>query len=202
MKDLICLVADASIKATIQSLLLDRKIALDIRESLQFECYAHSDRDPGCALRAHEFLRNYTNEFSAAIVVLDYEGSGWSGDAESLRSFIVNNLLANGWTKAQAIVIQPELEAWVWSQSNQVSSILGWEELQDMKSWLGEKGFQFHENGKPFYPKEAMQTILKKTKTAKSSSLYSDLASRVSFTNCTDTSFNLLKTTLQQWFNR
>jgi hypothetical protein len=48
--------------------------------------------------------------------------------------------------------------------------------------------------------KEAVEAILRLTKTARSSSLYRDLARKVRFQGCTDPTFVKLRTIMQQWF--
>ena len=47
-------------------------------------------------------------------------------------------LAANGWNdRAKAIVVDPELESWVWADSRVVEDVLGWPgHAEDLRSWL------------------------------------------------------------------
>jgi hypothetical protein len=54
---------------------------------------------------------------------------------------------------------------------------------------------------KPALPKEALRVALRTVRKAFSSSLYQQIASKVSFERCVDDSFLKLKYILQQWFS-
>lgn len=101
----------------------------------------------------------------------------------------------------RAIVIDPELEAWVWSDSPEVDRIIGWSARQSsVRAWLREQGFAFKQNGKPDRPKEALEKALRIVKKQRSSALYGQIAEKVSLSRCTDRSFVKLRQTLQEWF--
>ena len=53
-KDLILLVADKNMEASLKGL-LTRFRSLKLRQ-VTFDLYVHPERDPGCLLRAHDFL--------------------------------------------------------------------------------------------------------------------------------------------------
>ncbi|MFB3133348.1 MAG: hypothetical protein ACE10K_12585, partial [Rhodothermales bacterium] len=53
---------------------------------------------------------------------------------------------------------------------------------------------------KPQRPKEAVEAVLRATDTPRSSSLYRQLAQKVSLNRCDDPAFLKLKSTLQEWF--
>lgn len=57
MKDLVCVVADKQIAATLDALLL-RPRALGIR-SVEAEILVHPHHDPGCYARPADLLRGY-----------------------------------------------------------------------------------------------------------------------------------------------
>ena len=71
-KDLILLVADKNMEASLKGLLL-RSQALGLRRMI-FDLYVHPERDPGCLLRAHDFLRPFVTRYERALVVLDHAG--------------------------------------------------------------------------------------------------------------------------------
>lgn len=200
-KDLVVLVADQPMVFTLRGL-LSRHAALGIRP-LTFDIYSHPDHDPGCLLRGHDLLRLYVKRYSHALVIFDQEGCGREeAPRETLEHEVEDRLSKSGWgDRAAAIAISPELEVWVWSDSPQVDSVLGWSGRQpDLRSWLVAEGFAKTRQSKPGRPKEAFEKVLRQAPKAKSSSLYRQLAERVSVERCVDLAFLKLKATLQSWF--
>ncbi len=111
-------------------------------------------------------------------------------------------LAQNGWADhSAAIVIDPELEAWVWGNYAQVEDVLGWQQGgEGLRQWLIQKGFLQPPQLKPEHPKEALERALRILKKPRSSAIYHDLATGVSFDRCIDPAFQKLKQTLQNWF--
>lgn len=103
--------------------------------------------------------------------------------------------------RARTIVLSPELEAWVWSDSPHVDDVAGWKGRRPrLRSWLMEQGWLDGKASKPARPKEAFQAALRAAGRARSSSLYQRIAERVSVQQCTDSSFLEFRNTLQHWF--
>lgn len=99
------------------------------------------------------------------------------------------------------VVIAPELDIWVWSDSPHVDQILGWaDRTPDLRSWLKEEGYMVSNQEKPKNPKEALEKALRMARKPRSSAIYQSLAERVSLARCSDRAFIKLKTTLQKWF--
>ncbi len=99
------------------------------------------------------------------------------------------------------MVIDPELEAWVWSQDPAVDSVLGWSGRDPtLRHWLQEQGFLAAGLVKPGRPKEAVQEALRLVRKARSSALYQDLAGVVSLEGCVDPAFVKLRLVLERWF--
>ena len=200
-KDLVVLVADKNMEFAVKGL-LGRPEALGIRK-INHDILVHPLRDPGCFLQGPEFLRPFVNVYSRSIVMLDKEGSGRELDGrEDLESDIEGRLSRSGWNdRAAAIVIEPELEAWVWSDSPHVGLALGWEGRRPkLRSWLKERGLITGGEAKPYKPKEALELVLMTACKPRSASIYFQLSQSVSFTNCEDEAFKKLRTKLQQWF--
>lgn len=191
MKDLVVLVADHNAEHMLRRL-LRRDKELGISE-IQFDIWVHPQRDPGIYLRAHDFLRPFLRQYQYALVVLDREGCGAERKkAEQVRREVHMRLERNGWKdRCQVVVIDPELDVWVWSYDPTVAQTLNIS-LDDLKDLL--------QNGKPSSPKEVLESILAAQKIPRSSALYADIASGVNFTRCTDPAFRLLWETLQRWF--
>ncbi|HHV75651.1 MAG TPA: hypothetical protein GXX41_13655 [Thermoanaerobacterium sp.] len=202
IKDLAILVADKNMEYTIKGL-LTRPQALGIRQ-LTFDCFVHPEHDPGCLLRGHDFLRSMINSHTHALIMLDHEGCGRETlSRKELEKQIEERLSRSGWgDRAAAIVISPELEIWVWSDSPHLDRIMGWAGKEtDLRSWLLQENLIEGRRGKPKEPKRAFEQALKLAGKARSSSLFYQLAKSVSLDNCVNQAFVKLKATLKKWFS-
>ncbi|MFN3690854.1 MAG: hypothetical protein ACK4UU_08030, partial [Fimbriimonadales bacterium] len=104
-------------------------------------------------------------------------------------------LSASGWdNRAAVIVIEPELENWVFSPSPHVADVIA-----DGNRAICDKYYD-PTQGKPVRPKETMQQILREAKVQRSSALFYKLAQKVSLAGCADPAFQKLKKALQGWF--
>ena len=200
-RDLVVLVADNKIEAAIQGICLRGK-SLGFRK-LDFSVQPHPQHDSGCFLTAHFRLRPFVSQFAHALVIFDKDGCGKEqAQREDLEVEVEARLSSAGWDdRAKAIVIDPELEAWVWSDSPHVAEVLGWESGDKaLRDWLVERGWCCPGQVKPLRPKEAYEAVLRRTGMGQSAGIYRDLAEAVSLGRCTDLAFVKLKTVLQQWF--
>lgn len=201
MRDLVVLVADKNMEFAVKGLLA-RAAALGIREILS-DVFVHPHHDPGCLLEGHDFLRLYTKSHRYAFVMLDREGCGQEDRSrESLEQRVEALLAQSGWeNRACAIVIEPELDIWVWSGSPHVDTVLGWEGRQpNLRAWMMTEGFLGPDQIKPNRPKEAVEEALRLMSRARSSSRYFELAKKVSLEQCADPAFAKFKQTLRGWF--
>ena len=202
MKDLVILAADKDMEYALAGL-LRRPLALGIRP-ISHDVFVHPEHDPGCALRGVTFLSNFARQYRHGLLLFDHEGSGReSGSARHLQESLNADLSGSPWgDRARAIVLDPELEAWVWSDSPHVDRIAGWEQRQPgLRRWLVEQDWIQEPETKPARPKEAFQAALRAARTARSSSLYRKIAESVSLERCTDSSFRELRKTLRVWFS-
>lgn len=203
MNDLIILVADKDAEFTVKGL-LTRYYALSIRNiTPTTSIFTHENRDNGCYTGAHEFLRSFSSRYSHALVIFDHHGSGHENISRTdVEQEVEERLSRNGWeNRAAAIVIEPELEAWVWTQSPHVEDVLGWRG-RDMAlySWLRNEGYINDTTQKPSDPKSVLRQALRITTKRSSPSIFFDLAQKVSFAQCQDLAFCKFRDTLQQWF--
>jgi len=201
-KDLVVLTADKNIEFTIRGI-LERRESLDIRR-VEYDVFGHPGRDPGCLKGSHDYLRPFINRYDYALVVFDREGCGRENLSRiQIEKFVENELEKSGWNdRASVIVIDPELEMWVWSDSPHVESILGWKESKPcLRDWLKEMKFLDEGQIKPGRPKEAMEKVLCKVGKSKSSKIFHRLSQKVSLNRCSDLAFSKLKNVLQRWFN-
>ena len=203
--NLIILVADRNTQFLMQGLLTRHQSfgIKDLSASLD-QIFVHFQRDPGCYNQCSEFLRPFALDYNYALVIFDHEGSGQENKSrEEIENELENKLSLSGWeNRAKVIVLEPERESWVWSDSPHVEKILGWEErTPSLKTWLQTNGFLENDEIKPARPKEAVEEAMREVRKPRSSSVYQRIAEKVSFKNCTDASFIKLKETLQAWFS-
>jgi hypothetical protein len=132
---------------------------------------------------------------------LDHEGSGSNDTAGELEKNLDEQLFSTWGKNAKAIVISPELDVWMWGSDNMLSEILKWPNAQPLRPWLSSKGFEFHADGKPLRPKEALEALLPICKRPRSAALYQKIASKISLRRCTDSAFLRLHRQLKEWFS-
>jgi hypothetical protein len=199
--DLVLLVADTYMEAALRGLLA-RPQSLCIH-AIHWKPFVHPGHDPGCLKRGHDFLRPMSRDFEHALVLFDRDGCGREDlSVEELEKAVEKNLFRSGWSgRARTIVIQPELEAWVWAGSRNVCLCLGWScSYNDLRMWIEAQNLWNKEDAKPHDPKKAVELALRKVGKSKSSSIYEKIARQVSFEACTDASFIKLKSILESWF--
>ena len=201
--NLIAVVADADAEWTLRTLLDERYMALSIRP-IESKVVRDPGRDSGVFQQAADLLRPDLNQADYALVMLDREGSGVEAhlSAEDMEHDIEDRLARNGWRtsageqRAAAIVLDPELEIWVWSQSPHVARVLGLT-TEQVQAVLAR--FPCLENGKPQRPKEAMEKTLRVSHQPASSKIFQELAQKVSLQS-NERAFAKLRHTLQTWF--
>ncbi len=201
--DLVWLVADKNMEAAAGGL-LRRHAALAIRP-IKCETLVHPRRDPGCFHEAAAMLAGYRNRARQALILLDraWEGAP-HGSAAELESRLEEALARDfgaGW--ARAVVIDPELEAWVFAQSPHVDEALGWAARQPpLRVALQYANLWAPQSPKPSDPKKAVEHALRAVRKPRSSSIYRQLAERVTLQGCQDRAFGRLTRLLREWFGQ
>lgn len=201
MKDLIVLVPCSQSEHSIRGI-LERPRRLSIRD-IECDVFVHPHKDPGCLLEAHDFLRSQQKRYYRALVVFDCEGCGReTALAEELERDVEGHLSGAGWQdRAGCVVISPELEVWVWSDSPVVDQVCGWAgRAPGLRQWIAQNGYDIDSNGKPIRPKEALDDAIREAGVNRSSYLFREIAKSVSFRRCTDRAFLKLCRCLRTWF--
>lgn len=201
--DLVILVADKNLEAAVESL-LGRPEALSIRRST-FDVFVHPRRDPGCLVGAGEFLRSFSRAYGHALILFDHEGCGREHIAPDVLADEVKKQVENaGWAdRADAIVLAPELEVWVWTNSPHVPRCLGWVDRDpSLREWLAQTEHWPLGDTKPQQPKSALEAALREVRKPRSSSIYGELARSVSLRGHTEPAFLRLVQALQRWFGQ
>lgn len=200
--DLVVLVADADQREILRALLDHRAAALGIR-TVRHEILKHPRRDPGCRIEASAILQPYLAAAEHALVLFDREGCGTeSVPAVTIANDVRQALADAGWgDRADVIVIDPELENWVWSHSPHVSTVLGWTDSSaPLDVWMRTTGLWPEREAKPLRPKESLESVLARTRIRRSAALYGELARKVSLKGCVDPAFDQLQSRLREWF--
>jgi hypothetical protein len=201
LKDLVILAADKNMEHAIRGLLC-RNESLRVRP-LSCDVYVHPEKDPGCFLKGHDFVRSFHRSYLHAIVMFDREGCGQeSRSRDQLEREVEDRLSQAGWERrAAAIVIDPELENWVWSNSPHVEICLGWKDRAPrLRQWLVAEGYSAGPESKPMHPKQAVEQALRTVKKPRSSSIYLQLAQNVTLEGCIDGAFLKFRQTISSWF--
>ncbi|MCI0539461.1 MAG: hypothetical protein L0Z50_29985 [Verrucomicrobiales bacterium] len=148
------------------------------------------------------------------MVLRDLDGSGWeTRGGKVLEEALIRALTSNGWQRdsVAAIVIEPEIEAWLRfrslhlhslvkqraRRSQQMTELLFPDVVKDAINHTGGEAA-----GKPHRPKETFETLLQEFGIPRSNALYKELAARESLDACSVDSFNRFKTQLQAWFSK
>jgi len=157
--------------------------------------------DPGVYSRAHELLRTYQSSHRYAVIVLDNAWEGSPG-VEKIRADISAKMEQVGWAKNRfvVIVIDPELEAWMWQDNPHIARSFGFSKSPSLRDWLSEQALWPVNSDKPPDPKLAFEKTLKVSKAKIPSVVFKKICSEISFKHCVDDAFGLLTSTLQKWF--
>lgn len=200
-KDLVALAACRTISGVIETLVTHRRPSLGIR-AVTCDFVEHPGHDPGVRTDAVRRLSRLSDDYSAGLVVFDWEGSGGEArTANELAAEIREGLPRSGWgARAEVICIDPEVESWVWANSPHVDEALGCEpgEARLLVEMMGDALDET--TGKPLRPKEAMQAVLRSKGRPFSAAIHRRLAEKVTLDRCTDPASVRLREFLQRHF--
>ena len=155
MKDLLVVAADKSMQQALKGLLA-RPQALGIRE-VEVDIYPHPRHDPGCALRGVEFMSDWSDQYHHGLLMFDHEGSGREQThPQELQKALNEDFANSAWgERAKTVILCPELEVWVWSDSPHVSRVAGWGNgNRQLRSWLIEQNISKKVNQSPHVPRK------------------------------------------------
>lgn len=208
MRDCVFLLADGNMEAVFQGFFSRERFHLSLRTgNINFDAridIVSGLNDPRTYTQAHELLRSYQQTHRYAVIVLDKEWEGSPPTAEEIIENISANMVACGWDreKFEVIVIDPELENWIWQESPHVVEAFEYEGPPSLRQWLRDQDPPMWLDGeaKPRRPKEAVQAVVRMTRVPRSSATYRQITERVSIKGCTDPAFLSLCECLRRWF--
>ena len=137
MKDLIVLAADKEMKYAVKGILARTK-SLAIRNvTFDIDAYPGPGHDGAVRATGPEILATKKRDYNHALLMLDWDGSGSDArDAVGLERELEQRLALLWGDRAKAIVIDPELETWIWGSDNTLIQLLGWKVTKGIRPWL------------------------------------------------------------------
>jgi hypothetical protein len=153
-------------------------------------------RDSGVYHTARELLRPYERSHRRAVVILD---NAWEGSpGVSKIEMRIAETLTDVWEYFVVIVIDPELEAWVWQDNPNVANALKCR--SDFRDVLQRHGHWPEGATKPPDPKAALDHLRRRHGADRSNAAFRRLAAGISVAGCADPAFIRLRETLRDWF--
>jgi hypothetical protein len=200
MIDLVCLVADKNMEAVVDAV-LRRPEALGIRP-IQVKIDVHPHRDSGSYHAPGPFLQSYRHEAQRAMVLLDRAWEGIPKKPTAELELDVDGLLQAvkpGWGKS--LVIDPELEVWLFRRSPRLDEKLGWQGRKPaLLDELARRNLWPPDAAKPSDPKATIEWALWQARKPRSSAIYRELAAVLGMKDCVDASFDRFRSALRSWF--
>lgn len=199
--ELVILAADLDIEQAMKGLLA-RTPALKIRPvRYQVVRDTMAGHDGGTFKRATTVLESFSADPACrALVLFDRAWDGApSNDAKRLAIDVEQRLAPMWGDRARCVVLDPELEVWVFSDSPHVDKALGFPEGR-LRPWLRDQGHWPDGQPKPADPKTAVRQALRKAGIKPSAALFHELATKVGLERCIDPSFRSFVETLRTWF--
>lgn len=208
--ELVVLVADESMEQAVRTLLEERFADGGFRRPNVFLPYrgsrllvAAGQNDPGVLRQAHELLRPFCRRCGHALVLFDRRGCGKEQvSAVDLEDQVRARLRANGWgDRADVVVLDPELEVWIWNGVPSVDTCLGWAGRNPpLRQWLADNGLWAVDQVKPEDPKTAYRRALREVGKRQSALIFEDLARQAPLAPCRDRAFGRFLEILRTWF--
>ncbi|MEA1647473.1 hypothetical protein UAJ10_00400 [Nitrospirillum sp. BR 11164] len=207
MRDCLFFVADSNIEFAIRGL-FERGGVFNIIGCSPFSfdpkqdlAVARGQNDPGLYARAKDLIQPFHGTHRRIIVIMDEDWDGTPGQAK-IEEQLNSHIEAAGWGagNGKAIVVTPEADNWIWSDSPHTAAALGWESFEQIRNWLNSQGMWPENMSKPPRPKEALEKVLRLKCKPRSSSLYRIVAGKSSVKRCLDPSVELIFSTLRGWF--
>jgi hypothetical protein len=207
VRALVFVVADSDIQAMVTGFL--QKERADLRlgcAPFEFDAKldlerAAADKDSGLYMRGAQHVLRLRRTHAHVVVMLDADWEGSPG-ATAIDQKLREDLRKCGCSNddSEVIVLEPEIEAWMWVDKLEVAREFGFESSDDLRSWLADAGFALGANQKPLRPKEALYAALRAKRKARSSATFAAVAAKVSLNTCQDPALLKLRATLQRWF--
>lgn len=175
--------------------------------------------DPKVYHHAHALLRSYAGTHAYAVILLDMDWGHHFAHSEIVEH-ITSNLVRSGWSRGriEVVVIQPELEAWIWQDHPHVEQVF-FRNLREaerdrlreslgaaapgatlLRGWLQAQKLWPAGHPKPSDPKAAVQRAAAEFRSGNALAIYQQICRRISVRGCQELGFLTLRSALQRWF--
>lgn len=166
-------------------------------------------RVPGCTdggvwKHAHANLQLFKDKYRHAVIVLDAAFEPHPG-AAVLRDDISRRMIASGWAndRFSVIVIQPELEAWLWAPNLNVALAFGYANFDQLRGALEAEALWNAGEPKPHDLKGARDHAAKHGGKKTGGPIFKNVfgnISRRALDLCTEPGFEALRISVRTWF--
>ncbi|MEU0519107.1 hypothetical protein [Streptosporangium sp. NPDC006007] len=200
-RDVVFLVADTGMEQMLRGFLGRPRVHRSLRcgpfgFDPREDVFVAPTKDPGVYGTARELLRPFERLHRRAVVMLDADWDGSPG-AKAIHHHI-GRCLDGAWEHYAVVVIDPELEAWVWQDNPNVAEALKCS--TDFRKNLADSGHWPHDHLKPPDPKSALDHLRRRHRADGSNAAFRRLAEKISVRHCQDPAFNHLCEHLRAWF--
>lgn len=200
-RDLIVLCADLQWKITLETI-CNRHQSLGLRGPLNFEVIHVPGKTDGSMRReGPELLRQFRPRFEHGLLVLDWEGCGARGTVHETCKQLDEQISSTWGSKGRALVVEPELEAWIIGGHVHFSLLPGLEKVRAYQ-WLKTNGYWPDGAPKPARPKESIEKLFHTHRVRRTSASYKKIVEHVSLdpNRCRCESYQTFVKLLQDWF--
>ena len=186
----------------------------------------HPGHDPGMWTDPHTVLQAEHKNFQHAFIILD---AAWDGapPAEQIVSDIEGLVQARAsWERSrfEVILIQPELEAWIWQRNPHVAEAFEFTGCDaELWTFLASQALRLDKErkkhrfvpanplaqlppawptnqAKPENPKGLVEALAHLCQSGPTSGIFNEISSTISVRGCKDLAFLRLRDTLRRWF--
>lgn len=207
MRPLLVYVADKNMAEAVGGLLSRRgfhhaigcaPFDFDSRQDIKV---ANGQNDPGLYTRGGELISPFRDDYERAVLIADEEWDGSPG-ADAMRDALRRHLDDAGWVgdTGLPLVVSPEADVWLWSDSPHSATALGWASWDDLRPALQDHGFIQVGRQKPERPKEAAEWALATKRLSRAAWRYREVSSKVSIRRCEDDALRVFINQLRTWF--
>ncbi|QKG25574.1 methylation-associated defense system protein MAD4 [Actinomadura verrucosospora] len=200
-RDIVFLVADGAMEQMLRGFFSRPQFHRSIR-CAHFDFDPSEDlivaptKDPGVFNTARELLRPFETSHRHAVAMLD---NAWEGSPGRDRIHdSIADTLKEAWERFAVIVIEPELEAWVWQENPHIAEAFNCP--TDFREILARSNHWPRDLLKPPDPKEALEHLRKRYRADRQNAAFRRLAAKISVRHCQDRAFNHLCDNLRTWF--
>jgi len=201
---LFCIVADRNMKAVVEELIPRVRNMDGLSFAFRFsDVIVHPRHDPGCYWEGPELIADRVQADSRlyGMLLLDFAWEGHSHRCPEEMQQHLQQRMERAGQRALAVVLDPELEEWVFVRSPRAIEAMGWTDWNEAKRVLQEAGLWKKECTKPEDPKKAMEVLLRSKGIPRSSSVYREIARFAGLKHCRSRSFTRIRMALQRWFS-